>query len=198
MRRLTLADLTAPGEYERTRAEFRRRIIELKRHRRVTVGDRVSLVFENRETALSQVQEMVRAERIVEPEKIQFEIDTYNALIPEPGGLSATLFIEITTAPDLRAELDRFIGLDRPGTVFFDLGKAGRVEGAFEKGHSDAQRISAVHYVTFDFTPDQRRAFMEAAGAGSSLSLAIEHPNYRHRAVVSEEVLKSLAEDLMP
>ena len=197
MQKLMLADVRDLVEYERSRSEYRQRIIELKRRRRVTVGDRVSLVFENRETVLSQVQEMVRAERIVEPAKIQFEIDTYNALIPEPGGLSATLFIEITTAPDLRAELDRFIGLDRPGTVYFDLGEAGRVEGLFETGHSNKERISAVHYVTFPFTQDQRRAFLEVAGAGRRLSLVVDHPNYRHRAALGTEILKVLAEDLM-
>jgi hypothetical protein len=132
----------------------------------------------------------------VDPEKIQFEIDTYNVLIPRSGDLSATLFIEITTAPDLRAELDRFVGLDRPGTLYFDLEEAGRVEGLFETGHSNEVRISAVHYVAFAFTPDQRRAFTEAAGALRRVELVIDHPHYRHRAALSDENLKALAEDL--
>ena len=194
--KLTLADVRDLAGYEAGRAATRQRIIELKRRRRVTAGDRISLVFENRETVRSQVQEMLRAERIVDPEKIQFEIDTYNALIPDPGCLSATLFIEITTAPDLRAELDRFIGLDRPGTVWLDLGAAGRVEAVFETGHSNESRISAVHYVRFRFTPDQRRAFLAAAGAGRGVSLAVEHREYRHRTALGEETLRSLAEDL--
>jgi len=191
--RLTLADVKDLVEYERVREAFRRRIIELKARRRVNVGDRVSLVFENRETALSQVQEMVRAERIVDPEKIQFEIDTYNAMIPDPGELSATLFIEITNAADVRTELDRLLGLDAPGVVRFDLGGGGAADGRFEAGHSNASRISAVHYVRFPFTPAQAAAL---ADTRKPAWLAIEHPAYRHRTELSEVVRRELAADL--
>jgi len=63
--------------------EFRRRIIEMKRHRRVAVGDRVTFVFENHDTMLFQVQEMLRAEHIVDLDRVREEIDVYNALIPQ-------------------------------------------------------------------------------------------------------------------
>jgi uncharacterized protein DUF3501 len=193
MEKLKLSDVQDLVAYEKVRDQFRRGIIELKARRRVAVGDRVSLVFENRETALSQVQEMVRAERIVDAEKIQFEIDTYNALIPEEGELSATLFIEITDAADVRKELDRFLGLDRPGALFFEQEGVGRVEARFEVGHSTEERISAVHYVKFPFGRDQRRAFVEGRGP---VALVIDHPSYRYRAVLSDEVRRSLSEDL--
>lgn len=193
MRKLTLSDIQAIGEYEKTRDAFRRRVIELKESRRVLVGDRVSLVFENRETALSQVQEMLRAERIVEPGKIQFEIDTYNALIPDVGELSATLFIEITDAADVRRELDRLLGLDRPGAVSFEFEGAGRAAARFEAGHSTEERISAVHYVKFPLTGEQRRVFVEGSG---EIALVIDHPSYRHRAVLSPAQREALAADL--
>ena len=196
MRKLTLADVKDLVEYEKIRAPFRQRIIGIKKRRRVSVGDKVSLVFENTETALSQVQEMTRAERIVDPAKIQFEIDTYNALIPDAGELSATLFIEITTAGDLRAELDRLLGLDGQGVVSISLGDAGKVEGLFETGHSNEQRISAVHYVKFRFTPAQRRAFIESPRTGRPIFLVISHPNYRHREELGAGVVAALAEDL--
>ena len=196
MRKLTLADVKDLVEYEKIRGPFRQRIIDIKKRRRVSVGDKVSLVFENTETALSQVQEMTRAERIVDPAKIQFEIDTYNALIPDAGELSATLFIEITTADDLRAELDRLLGLDGQGVVSISLGDAGKVEGLFETGHSNERRISAVHYVKFRFTPAQRRAFIESPTAGRPIFLEISHPNYRHREELGAGVVAALAEDL--
>jgi len=190
---LTLADVKDLVAYEKEREAFRRRIIELKSRRRLSVGDRVSLVFENRETALSQVQEMVRAERIVDPEKIQFELDTYNALIPGPGELSATLFIEITGSDDIRKELDRLIGLDAPQRVGFDLGDAGRAWGRFESGHSNESRISAVHYVKFPFTPAQVKAL---AAPDRPALLAIDHPAYRHRVEVPDVVRRELLADL--
>ena len=196
MRKLTLSDVKDLVEYEKTRASFRRHIIELKNRRRVSVGDKVSLVFENTETALSQVQEMVRAERIVDPAKIQFEIDTYNALIPDEGELSATLFIEITEAGAIRTDLDRLLGLDEPGVVTFDLDEAGTVGGLFETGHSNEERISAVHYVKFRFTPDQRRVFAHSRHTGHPISLVISHPNYKHRTVLGAGVVAALVEDL--
>jgi len=191
--KLTLADVKDLVEYEKVRDAFRKNIIDLKARRRVQAGPRVSLVFENRETALSQVQEMVRAERIVDERKIQHEIDTYNDLIPGRGELSATLFIEITDAADVRKELDGFLGLDKPGVVFIEIDGAGRVEAAFEAGHSTEQRISAVHYVKFRFAPAQASALAEGRAAAS---LVIEHPRYRARTAIEGEVRKSLAADL--
>jgi len=93
---LTLDDIADLRAYERDRDAYRRQVIELKQRRRVAVGPIVSLVFENRETMRSQIQEMARAEKMVSDEQIQKELDVYNALIPEPGELSATLFIELT------------------------------------------------------------------------------------------------------
>jgi len=191
--KLTPADVKDLVEYEKVRDAFRKNIIDLKARRRVQAGPRVSLVFENRETALSQVQEMVRAERIVDERKIQHEIDTYNDLIPGRGELSATLFIEITDAADVRKELDGFLGLDKPGVVFIEIDGAGRVEAAFEAGHSTEQRISAVHYVKFRFAPAQASALAEGRAAAS---LVIEHPRYRARTAIEGEVRKSLAADL--
>src|SRR4029450_1370249 len=83
-------------EYEKVRAAMRERVIELKRRRRVTVGEHLSFVFENRDTVVFQIQEMCRVERITDDAKIQDELDVYNALLPGPRELSATLFIEIT------------------------------------------------------------------------------------------------------
>jgi len=96
-RELTLDDIADLRAYEREREEFRVRVKELKRRRRVSVGPIVTLVFENRDTVRFQVQEMARAERIHTDEGIQTELDMYNPLIPGRGRLSATLFVELTS-----------------------------------------------------------------------------------------------------
>ena len=96
----------------RPRRRTAREVIELKRRRRVAIGPIVSVVFENRETMRSQIQEMARAERMVSDEQIQKELDVYNALIPEPGELSATLFIELTGDEALRDWLPRLVGIE--------------------------------------------------------------------------------------
>src|SRR5204863_5466118 len=108
-------DLTA---YEKVRAAERARNLEATKHRRVSVGENLSFLFENRDTVLFQIQEMVRTERIVDAARIQEEIDAYNALVPAPGELSATLFIEIPelarmSNEEVRRTINRFQGLDR-------------------------------------------------------------------------------------
>ena len=101
-RSLTLDDIADLPTYEREREAFRDHVIALKRRRRVAVGPLVTLLFENRDTIRFQIQEMARVERLATDAAIESELDAYNPLIPEPGGLSATLFIELTADELLR------------------------------------------------------------------------------------------------
>ena len=133
---LTLADIEDQRAYERERDAYRQRVIELKCRRRVSVGPIVSLVFENRETMRSQVQEMARAERMVSDEQIQKELDVYNALIPEPGELSATLFIELTREDALRDWLPRLVGIEHSVVLRLPGGEVVRAEP--ESAHEEA------------------------------------------------------------
>src|SRR5271156_5644846 len=112
-RPLAIDDIEDLRTYERGREDYRRRIIELKRRRRVAVGPFVTLVFENRETVRFQVQEMARAERMVTDEQVQGELDIYNALPPTSGELSATMFIELTDEASLREWLPKLVGVER-------------------------------------------------------------------------------------
>jgi len=192
MRRVGLDDIMGLPAYEKVREQFRRRIIELKKRRRVSVGDKVSLVFENRDTVIFQIQEMLRAERITDLDKIREEIEVYNSLIPEPGELSATLFLEIEDQSHLREELLKFLGVDE--AVFLKIGNQHSIHAKFEEGHSKEDKISAVQYVKFPFTQGQILAF--ANGPGDAI-LLIDHPNYRARASIEPEVRKSLAGDLL-
>src|SRR5919198_5756717 len=105
MRKVTLDEIVGLERYEQMRPEFRRRIIELKKQRRVSVGDWVTFVFENHDTVFFQIQEMLRTEHIVDVDKVRDEINVYNDLIPDPGTLSATMLIEIIEADRIRERL---------------------------------------------------------------------------------------------
>ena len=99
--------------YEREREEFRKPIIALKKRR----GSRrpvTTFVFENRDTIRFQIQEMARVEKLISDEAIEGELRAYNPLIPEPGSLSATLFIELVDEAQLREWLPRLVGIERP------------------------------------------------------------------------------------
>jgi hypothetical protein len=180
-------------EYEKVRDARRASVIELKRRRRVSVGRYLSLVFENRETVLFQIQEMCRAERIAADAKVREEIDVYNALLPGPRELSATLFIEIEDMARIQSILDELMGIDTAQCVWLQVGREFAVPGEFEAGHSDEEKgkLAAVHFVRFRFSPEAARAFREA-----ELYLVLDHPADRARTRLSEETRAALLPDL--
>ncbi|MDQ6732898.1 MAG: DUF3501 family protein [Nitrospirota bacterium] len=194
MKPLVKADLLTYEDYESSRDAFRTRIIELKQRRRLSVGDKITLVFENRDTIQFQIQEMIRAERIVDPHKVQVELDVYNALLPAKGELSATLFIEITASDQIERDLDAFQGIDRGQTVALLAGSSA-VYGNFEGGHSKEDRISAVHFVKFCPSSEWIR---ELTQDETSVSIRIDHPAYQWEAVVPGEMRQEWLTDLRP
>jgi len=187
LRRSDIKDIIA---YEKERIPFRREIVALKKRRRVSVGPLITLVFENRETVRFQIQEMMRAERIVEEEAIAHEIETYNELIPGPGELSATLFVELDDSSRIRGVLNDLIGVNEK--VFLEVGGE-RVQAIFQPGTYREDRVSAVHYVKFRLTPEQIRAFRESP---EPVAFLIDHSNYRERALLSEETRRVLGQEL--
>ena len=189
MNKVILDDIMGLPAYEKVREKFLGPIIALKQKRRVSVGDRVSLVFENRDTAIFQIQEMLRAERITDLDRIREEIEIYNSLIPEPGELSATLFLEIEDQTHLRDELLKFLGIDE--AVFLKV-DGHSIQARFEEGHSKEDKISAVQYVKFPFTADERAAFAGSAEA----TLLVDHPNYQAQVRLEAETRESLLADL--
>jgi hypothetical protein len=191
VRKVALEDIVGFSAYEKMREKFRERIIELKQRRRVSVGDKVTLVFENRDTAIFQIQEMMRAEKIGDLDKIREEIDVYNELVPEPGALSATLFLEIEDQTHLRDELLKFLGIDE--AVYLKVGNHS-IHARFEKGRSKEDKISAVQYVKFPFPEPALQAFVK----GETAELVIDHPNYKASAPLRPETRQSLMEDLTP
>jgi hypothetical protein len=180
-------------EYEKVRDARRDAVIALKRDRRVTVGRYLSFVFENRDTVWFQIQEMIRAERIVDDEKVADELAVYNGLLPRGGELAATMFIEIGDAAAIKPVLDALLGIDTRDYVRLEVGSH-VVVGRFEAGHSDEElgKLSAVHFVRFALPEAARRAFLT-----SEVALVVDHPNERARTVLSTEARASLADDLV-
>ncbi len=170
MKKLVVSDYP-PRLYAPIRDDLRKRVIEVKRARRVTVGE-MTVVFENRATMLFQVQEMLRAERIVDPAKVQEEIDVYNKVLPDDGELAATLFVEITD----EARSADAAPAGRPGRARVARHRRRAVRGEFDAGSS--QRIAgggAVHAV-----PVVAGGAEGAGDAGAAVALAVDHPAYRH------------------
>jgi len=193
VRKLTVDDIVDHRAYERERDEFRAAVIAMKKHRRIALGDIVTIVFENTDTMRFQVQEMARAERMLTDEAIAHEVETYNELIPEPGELSGTLFIELTDDAALREWLPKLRDIEFH--VFFEVGarnSGSRVEAV----PSDEERLtrdditSTVHYLKFPFRAEQRAEF--ATGAAR---IAIDHPEYQVWVELTDAQRAELAGD---
>lgn len=189
IRPITRRDIKGPALYGPIRDDFRKHIIELKRKRRVLVGDRVTLVFENRHTLTYQIEEMCRAEHATEDAQIDAEIAVYNELMPTERSLSATLFIELPQGTDPKPALKQLVGLDEH--VVLHVGPHA-IRAAFEPGRSTDERISAVQYTRYPLSDEARAALRTP---GTPLAVEIDHPNYRHRVACSEELRASLAAD---
>ena len=189
---LTSHDLLSHAEYEKERTSFRQKIIDLKKRRRIAIGDLITLVFENRDTVQFQIQEMIRTERIFDPEKIQEEIDVYNKLLPGPSQLSATLFIEITDSDHIKERLDSFQKIDQSGTLAIQLASE-RIYADFEGGHSKEDKISAVHFVAFQLATEFQTKLMNFQ---NPVSLLVNHPNYQAENQISDEMRREWLTDL--
>lgn len=187
---IVIDDLLNIIEYEKVRDEYRRDILDYKKIRRFSLGPHITITFENVKTMKFQIQEMMRAERMVHDEQIQEEIDIYNSLLPKPQSLSATLFIEVTEEAQIRPVLNQFIGLTYGNTVYIQAGEH-KVYAEFEEGREEEDRISSVHYVQFPFSEEALEAFSNAATA----VLGIEYKDYTHQEDLSEEMLASLQGD---
>jgi hypothetical protein len=198
LRKIEITDIRNIAEYERVREAMRAEIIALKKNRRLEVGPNLSLVFENRQTVLFQVHEMVRTERLVDERKVQDEIDAYQNLIPRAGELSATLFIEIPGIAEMSHDkaieaVNHFQGFDAGGIVI-EAGST-RSAGIFEAGFSSDEKMAAVQYLKFPVD-----SAMQAALANPEVPASLTADNGRYRAearltpMMRQELLRDLSE----
>jgi hypothetical protein len=194
VRPVDASELVDLETYARLRPEYRRRVIEYKRSRRIAVGERVSLLFEDRETLRFQVQEMLLVERIADPEKIRHELDIYNELVPGEGELSATLFIEVGDLGQIRAELDRLVGIDEHLLlVLGDGASTSTIRAGFDPRQMESDRISAVQYVRFALPPEALARFCDGSVRAR---IRVDHPAYAHEVELPRAVRASLVATL--
>jgi hypothetical protein len=193
MAKLTLDDIADLREYEREREEFRRHIIDLKKRRRIGVGPIVTLVFENRDTIRFQIQEMARVEKLISDAAIETELRIYNPLIPDPGSLCTTMFIELTDDVEMREWLPKLVGIET--CIEIRLANGDVVSCVVDPDHAQQltreDTTAAVHYVHFTFTPDQ---ITELSQGGARLAVA--HANYQHEAELTDASVSELLADL--
>ena len=191
MRKLTIDDIKDQRAYEREREDFRRHVIELKKRRRIALGDLMTIVFENTDTMRFQVQEMARAERMLTDEQIEHEIETYNQLIPEPGQLSGTLFIEINDKAKLYEWLPKLVGIQRALSFWLHDGSQVPSLPEDEERLTRDETTTTVHYLKFQLGDEQVAAFEQGP-----VRIVVDHEHYDAVVELTDEKQRELAHDL--
>lgn len=187
MGKITRESLMTLEAYAAARPEFRNKVLAHKKHRTIGIGPNVTLVFEDELTMRYQIQEMLRAERIFEPEGIREELDAYNPLVPDGSNWKATMLIEYPDVEERRLMLARLIGIEDRVWV--------RVEGSppvYAIADEDLEReneekTSSVHFLRFELPSDA----IARLRAGAALSLGIDHPNYNHTVPEVEDATRA-------
>ncbi len=191
-RTLTREDVIPIEDYAKIRADKRREMIETKRRRRFHVGPYATVIFENWDTMWYQVHEMLITERGGE-EQIADELAAYAPLVPDGRELVATVMFEIEDRERRERILSRLGGVERTMHIRFgDVDIPGEPEHDVERSTPDG-RASSVHFLHFRMTPEQVKAFKAWTGP---VIFAIDHPNYRHMAVIPPEVVEEVKGDV--
>lgn len=192
MQPLTQADILDRAQFLEVRPAHEREVLAHKAVRRVRVGDAFTFLFENRVTLRWQVHEMVRVERIDDRAAIQHELDTYNALLPAAGALSATLLLEYDD-PERRAEmLYRLLGLHR--CVRLEVAGCAPAPFVFDDQQFNERRISSVQFIKLPLDEAQRQAFCDFT---REARLTVDHPAYQESTLLAGAVRGALVEDLL-
>ena len=192
MNPLSAVDLIPLEQYARERAAFRARVLQHKAERQLAVGPNATWAFEDRLTVQYQVQEMLRAERIFEPEGIAEELAAYNPLIPDGSNWKVTLLLEFEAAERPQA-LAQLRGVE--DRCWVQVAGHERVFAIADEDleRENAEKTSAVHFLRFELTA----AMIASLRSGAALGIGTDHEHYRHTvAPVPAAVQRSLVGDL--
>src|SRR6516162_4265193 len=176
MKKLVATDLYSLEQYARRRDEFRARVMAHKRLRQLAVGPNTTWCFEDRLTVQYQIQEMLRAERIFEPEGIAEELDSYNPLIPDGRNWKVTLLIEFTDPEERRLRLETLKGIE--DRCWVQVTGFGRVLAIADEDleRENEEKTSAVHFLRFELTA----AMVASLRSGAAIGVGVDHEHYRY------------------
>jgi hypothetical protein len=193
MEKLTPADLLSLEQYAKQRPAMRTRVLEHKRSRQLAVGPSVMWLFEDRLTIQYQVQEMLRAERIFEPEGIADELSSYNPLIPDGRNWKVTLLIEFPDENERRVQLAKLKGIE--DRCWVQVSGHAQVFAIADEDleRENEEKTSSVHFLRFELSSEMAASLK----AGAALAVGIDHKQYRHEIrPVSPAVRAALTADL--
>lgn len=192
MSKLTRQDLFNLEKYAEIRDDFRKKVIEHKKNRRLELTPNVALYFEDALTMQYQVQEMLRIERIFEAAGIQEELDVYNPLIPDGDNWKATFMVEYPDENERRHALARLVDIENRVWLRVADHEAVHPVANEDLDRSAPDKTASVHFLRFQLTP----AMIADLKAGAALEAGVDHPACQASVRVPENVRASLVSDL--
>jgi hypothetical protein len=193
MSKLTHADLMTLEAYHKARPQIRAQAIEIRKLRTVTLGEHLTLIFENEFLMKYQIQEMLRVEKVFTEEGMQDELDAYNPLIPDGSNFKATMMLEYPNEADRKIALGKLVNIEHK--MFVQVEGQARVYAIADEDleRSTEHKTSAVHFLRFELSIDMKKALQ----AGAQMMVGCDHPEYpMHIEHLPEETLASFLTDL--
>ena len=193
MSKLTHEDLMTLEAYHKSRPQIRAQAIEMRKLRTVTLGEHLTLIFENEFLMKYQIQEMLRVEKVFTEEGMQDELDAYNPLIPDGSNFKATMMLEYPNEADRKIALSKLVNIEHK--MFIQVEGQPRVYAIADEDleRSTEHKTSAVHFLRFELSTDMKKALQ----AGAQMMVVCDHPEYpMHIEHLPEETLASFLTDL--
>lgn len=174
MPHITRDSLMTLEAYSKARPEFRKQVIAHKKLRTVSLGQHMTLLFEDELTIRYQVQEMLRIEKIFEEDGIQHELASYDPLIPDGRNFKATMLIEYENPDERKVALAKLKGVEQ--RVWIQVEGSPKVWPIADEDleRENDEKTSSVHFMRWELTEDMAAALKY----GVSLSIGVDHPAY--------------------
>jgi len=189
---ITRNDLMSLEQYAEKRPAFRQKVLQHKKNRQVALGPNSTLYFEDRQTLLYQIQEILRIEKVFEADGINDELEAYNPMLPSGRNFKATFMIEYTDAVIRAAQLEKMVGIE--DLVWMKIEGFDKVLAIADEDleRSNATKTSAVHFMRFEINDEMA----DSIKAGASWVIGVQHPVYTHEYQVEGHTRDCLLNDL--
>ena len=192
MEKITRDSLLTLEAYARERDSIRTKVIAHKQRRKVYIGEHITLIFEDEMTIRYQIQEMLRAERIFEDERIQEELDAYNPLVPDGRNLKATMLLEFPDPIERHTWLECLIGIEDKAWIQVEGHNKSWAIADEDLDRENSEKTSAVHFLRFELSEEMAQVFK----SGARMSMGIDHQNYCQSIVLPLDDSILLAQDI--
>lgn len=190
---ITRQDLVPLNTYRNGREDYLKKMTAYKNDRRVRIDKNLSLLFENKNTVLFQILELIHCEDLEDLKEIDEYIDIYSGMLPGEDELSATLFVELDDQTKLNELLVKLKGIEHYLTLV--IGDE-TIQAVFEEEHDDREFTTSVHYLKIPLTKTAKNLLANGSTDSLEISLNLNHPNLSSKGALTPACIKSLQKDL--